>query len=221
MDFKRTELYAAGEITNAEHQLVRTALAAIDAFWDAVEQDPQWGSTMNHPINCCILSALAVRDILHGLGRRDAVVLRMGLDIRVLEGSELPHSISIGNPAAEKVAGCLNAHMIVRLGDFIIDPTIGQTKRFWNEMPRSAISRAGSRNRSVIDVTPEINAKVLASHETRHENRIYQVTYFKLPYRSERMSRNWKRAADASPERRTHLVKRALSVLAGPLPMAA
>src|SRR5690606_33269486 len=101
MDFKRTELYAAGEITNAEHQLVRTALAAIDAFWDAVEQDPQWGSTMNHPINCCILSALAVRDILHGLGRRDAVVLRMGLDIRVLEGSELPHSISIGNPAAE------------------------------------------------------------------------------------------------------------------------
>ncbi|MFS2324077.1 hypothetical protein U2P60_01335 [Brucella sp. H1_1004] len=100
--------------------------------------------------NCCILGALAVRDILHCMGRTDATVIKSRLHIEVIKG-DLPFAVTIGSPYAPSLPGQWNAHMAVKVGDLIIDPTIGQAKCFWNNLPQSVVFRdnmgAGERVR--------------------------------------------------------------------------
>src|SRR5690606_22118166 len=109
--------------------------------WQAVEANQNWwdGQGFRPVVNCCVLGALAVRDILHGMGRTDAVVLKSGLHIQRFEGGKPDNSVTIGDPSAPRLPGLVNAHMVVRLGNLIIDPTLGQVRRWWNDLPRSAV----------------------------------------------------------------------------------
>lgn len=187
---------------------LQTGQAAIEAFWVAVAADPFPGTPV---LKRCILAALCVRDILHEIGR-DALIFRTGLEVRrVTNGQD--RSITIGDPASPKLAGQWNAHMTVRLGDILLDPTHGQTKRDWNAAPRAAASSFASGGHSVC-IKPGLDVQANAFHcFTADDGANYRVTYFKLPVSVDLRTRsNWQKTGDAHPERRRALVKRAAEI---------
>lgn len=200
-----TDVFIDGAVNQAQSADLNLSKAVIDAFWGAVARDAQWGTTMLHPLECCVLSALAIRDIILKIGRRDAVVMRTGLSVRLLSGRDIPYALTIGSPQSWMIAKAMNAHMVVRVGDLLIDPTIGQAKRDWNELPRSAIFKMGAFAGESLDVVGT-DARVTTRHRYWRGDCQYQVAYFKLPYRADRMSRNWRSSPDAADDRRRRLV---------------
>jgi hypothetical protein len=184
--------------------------AATMAFWSVMDDGKHW-NLPTAPINCCILVALAVQDILHATGRPDASVLRSGLDVRSLSCS--PRILTIGTPSAPRLRYCWNAHATVRLGDMVGDPSHGQTKRPWNRSPRSAVFRFAAPDGHEIDVEPGCHARSIALHRYWRDFHHYQVTYFKLPRASDLATRNWRSAPDACPSRREAIVEAAVGKL--------
>jgi hypothetical protein len=79
----------------------------------------------------CILAALSVRDILRRSDRPDATVAKFGLLLRRFSSDPM-REVATGDNTAPLLPNASNAHMIVRLGNVILDPTFGQFKRDWN-----------------------------------------------------------------------------------------
>lgn len=201
---------------------IKLTQAALAAFWQAVDLNQDWWKSKGRipVINCCILSALTLRDILHGMGRRDATLLKSGLHIEITAGS-LPYAVTIGSPLAAELPGQWNSHMVVKLGDLIIDPTIGQARRGWNNLPLSAVFRDDISAGRRVRLTENHSAPLTTQHIYKDDNRKIQVSYFKLPRRVEQMTCNWQSAPDASHDRRAPFVNTALDILNSPVPIAA
>lgn len=186
---------------------LQTGRAVVEAFWLAVAADPFPGIPV---LNRCILAALCVRDILHAIGR-DALVFRTGLEVLRLTNSQ-DRSLMIGDPSSPKLAGQWNAHMTVRFGNILLDPTHGQTKRDWNDAPRAAaFSFASGEGRSVC-IKPGFHVQASAFHCYSANDARFRVTYFKLPVSVDLRTRKWRDCGDAQPERRRALVKSAAEI---------
>lgn len=191
-----------------QHADVAEGVSAMEAFWAAVQADPFWLSTEQSPVHRCILAALAVRDILHSCGREDAVVSRCGLEGRRVSGQ--PHySVGIGLPSAPKLQTMWNAHLIVRLGDILIDPSHGQTKRAWNQSPQAVAVLSDLGPKKTITVDAGCDVQVHALHHYPMGGSQYRVAYFKLPRSVDVATRKWRDAPDASHSRRSPLVRAA------------
>ncbi|PRA85920.1 hypothetical protein CQ054_10655 [Ochrobactrum sp. MYb29] len=217
-----TATFIKGKLNQKQASNCRVALSAMAAFWHAVEINRDgWNSRTHMPvIQCCILSALTVRDILHGMGRRDAAVFKSGLQVEVTAGG-LPYAVTIGSPIAAEIPGQWNAHMVVKLGDLIIDPTIGQASRDWNNLPQSAVFRDGMCAGRRVQLTENHSAALTTRHIYKDDNRKIQVSYFKLPHGVEQMICDWQDVPDADYERRARLVEDALALLRQPQTIAA
>jgi len=217
-----TETFIKGKLNQKQASDCQIALSALAAFWQVVEINKGgWSSRTQLPvIQCCILSALTVRDILHGMGRRDAAVCKSGLQVEVVEGS-LPYAVTIGSPLAAEIADQWNAHMVVKLGDLVIDPTIGQARRAWNNLPQSAVFRDGMCAGRRVQLAENHSAPVTTRHIYNDGNRKIRVSYFKLPKRVEQMICGWQDVPDADYERRARFVEDALALLRQPQPIAA
>jgi hypothetical protein len=187
------------------------ATSAMKAFWAAVRANPRWQSEGESPLNRCILSALCLRDILHACGRRDALMYRTGLDVRLLSG-DVPHTLTIGMPSAPRLRGKWNAHMGVLAGDFLLDPTLGQTKRWWNRSPLCAVFLIGAPDGHTIDIDRDREAPSTTVHRYSQDGHDFQVSYFKLPLASDLRTKKWQSQPDARPERRKELVREAVNI---------
>lgn len=186
-------------------------LAAMEAFWSAVQSDPQWHSESEWPLYRCIFSAFSLRDILHGSGRPDAVSVRSGLDVRRLTG-DFPRILTIGDPSSPRIKRKWNAHLTVRLGDILLDPSFGQTKRPWNHSPHCAAFLVGAPDGHVVDVSDGIEARSTTLHRYAQDGHDYQISYFELPRTVDLRTRKWRTAPDARPKRRQALVRKAISI---------
>lgn len=189
------------------------AYRAVEAFWQAYEKNRfLWEIPGIRPmINSCILSALTVRDILHGFGRRDAQAFRSGLHL--ICPREDGGSLTIGRPDTPVVDKMWPAHMTVKLGEYLIDPVIGQTKRPWNDMARSAILKADNDPGLRLPLPGGETTSVYTCSGWEMRGREYGLAYFKLTHGIHKRTRSWENAPDANPVRRERLVRDGVAIL--------
>lgn len=191
---------------------LRTGIAAVEALWAAIHDTPFWHSEAQWPLRRCILMALCLQDILHKCGRPDARLLRSGLDVRQPSG-DFQHVLTVGDPAAPRLEGMLNAHMSVRLGDLLFDPSFGQTKRFWNRSPHCAAFLAAAPTGHLLDLEPGKLTPSLVQHRYSADGHAFQISYFKLSRKVDLRTRDWRtNSPDARPERRSMLVHKAVAI---------
>lgn len=184
--------------------------AAVEAAWKAVQADPLWA---NHSLmRSCILLALIVRDILHGIGRSDAVVMPVGAQLLRYSNRELLNALTIGSPDAPVLPNAWNAHMVVKIGDILFDPTCGQTQRHWNAAPDTAalLFRPGCGKVSLFE---HGEADAIAQFLYNRSGYDYVMTYFHLTPASAKRAVGWEAYKDALPKRRAPLVQSALQRL--------
>lgn len=184
--------------------------AAVEAAWKAVQADPLWA---NHSLmGNCILLALIVRDILHGIGRSDAVVMPVGAQLLRYSNREPLNALTIGSPDAPVLPNAWNAHMVVKIGDILLDPTCGQTQRHWNAAPDTAalLLRPGC---SKVSLFEHGEAGAIAQFRYDRAGYDYVMSYFYLTPPSAKRAEGWHACKDASPKRRAPLVNSALQIL--------
>lgn len=194
------------KLSQTQRADLATGTAAVEAVWKAVQADPFWTSKREWPMSRCILVALTVRDVLHGTGRTDAKVAPIGMIMRqTLDATKL-NAIGIGCPGTPVSPSLWPAHMIVQLGDIILDPTCGQTQRFWNAAPDAAALLLERKSGRKVELNGWGNANVKAEHFYTHADFDYRVTYFELTRSISRNSGYWVKTRDAQPEQRKKLV---------------
>lgn len=184
--------------------------AAVEAAWKAVQADARWA---NHSLmRNCILLALIVRDILHGMGRSDAVVMPVGAQLLRYSNREPLNVLTIGSPDAPVLPNAWNAHMVVKIGDILFDPTCGQTQRHWNAAPDTAalLLRPECGKVSLFE---HGEADAIAQFRYNRAGYDYVVTYFHLTPASAKRAVGWEAYKDALPKRRAPLVQSALQML--------
>lgn len=199
------------ELSHTQLADLRDGVAAAEALWAAIHATPFWLTKKQWPLIRCILMALSLRDTLHKCGRPDARLIRSGLDVRQI-GGEFPRVLAIGDPSVPRVDSLLNAHLFVQLGDILVDPSFGQTKRPWNCSPRCAAFVVGAPAGHTIDVAPSKHAPTIMLHRYSEEGQDYQISYFKLTRKVELQTRRWRNSPDASPQRRRALVEKAVAI---------
>lgn len=207
----RTAFMNIDELSQDQLADLRAGTAAVDALWAAICDTPFWHSEAQWPLRRCILMALCLQDILHKCGRPDARLFRSGLDIRQGSG-DFPRMLMIGDPTAPRLERMWNAHMTVRLGDFLFDPSFGQTKRFWNHSPHCAAFLAAAPTGHMLEIEPGKHTPSLVLHRYSADGQAFQISYFKLSRKVDQRTRNWRNAPDARPERRSLLVHKAAAI---------
>jgi len=197
------------QLTSAQRADLEAGTAAVESYWKAVQADAFWCADDQWPMFRCILSALAVRDTLHTIGRSDAMVAPVGVKmVRMRDGREL-NVQTIGDPGAPALPTHWNAHMVVQLGDMIFDPSHGQMQRFWNAAPdTAALCRAG-KSAEKVSLYEMGKANIVADHCYAHAGFEYRLTYFKLTRSVVRRTSDWGDCPDARPRRRQSLVRSA------------
>ena len=197
-------------VTDVQREDLEQGCSAMSAFWAAAEADAFWRDMAQWPINRCILVALCVRDILRAVGRTEAEEFRTGLEVRKI--SEAPRSIGIGMPNAAIIENGWNAHMTVRLGDILLDPTHGQTKREWNYSPYTAAFVVNGNPQQRLKISQGFDAYPTVVNYHWSNGCHFRVAYFQLNQAVDRRTRRWKTAPDARPDRRTRLVADAVAI---------
>lgn len=198
-------------LSESEANDLKCGITAVEAVWRSIQSDPHWLACW--PMNRCILVALMVRDTLRGLGRSDAKVLAVGSQHLQFFGGKLLNSMTTGCPSARKIRGLWNAHMVVRIGDIVLDPSCGQTQRFWNAAPDAAalLIQSGLKEVSLFEFG---EANAVARFRYRHAEFDYEVNYFDLTRAVAKRTTGWEKTQDARPTRRARVVQAALQRLA-------
>lgn len=191
-------------------------LAVCRAFWSAAQALPSYEIEVLRPHGRCIYASLAVRDILWQLGRNNAVVQKVGLDVRryTPDMRTILNGIRVGtdNYKSLTTERRWNAHLVVKLGDVFIDPTIAQVRREWNNMPHysAMVNIAPADNEIQIDGKV---AKTIAVWMQKKMDSFIQISYFELPRELDVKTRGYLKAPDAKPEARIDVVREALNIL--------
>ena len=198
-------------LSDTQRNDLAVGLAAMNDVWAAIDAGPPPQRPSEYPLYRCIFSALVLRDHLHDTGRTDAQVEVSGIDLRQIAGGE-EYSITVGSPSAPCLQGLWNAHMTVRLGDFLLDPTSGQTKRPWNCAPWASAFLIGNAGVKTIEIEPNLPVKVTTLHRYQEKDRLFQVAYFRLTRSVRLRTCNWQKSADARSEKRRALVAAARAI---------
>lgn len=196
-------------LTAEQHADLRSGKAAVEAFWRAVQADPFWASEGQWPMGRCILGALTVQDILRATGHNVSVI-PVGLQlVRAYRDKKL-NMLTVGEPNAPPIRNGWNAHMVVKIGDILLDPTSGQIQRSWNAAPDAAALLFAKSRVAKTSLEELGNANTLAEYQSTLDDFDFRMTYFKLTRSVVRRTRNWGTTADANPERRAKLVEAAV-----------
>lgn len=213
-NLKCAEMLDRNKLTPRQQGDLAQGTAAISALWAAAEDDPFWRDPSQWPSGRCILVALCVRDILRAAGRGDATEYRTGMEVRLISGN-LPYSLAIGEPNAPYIPNGWNAHMTVRIGDILLDPTHGQTKRHWNNSPYAAAFLFANTFEHRLDINKDMFVRPSAIHYHWYNANRFRTAYFNLSGKADIRTRAWRSAPDALPARREKLVAKALEIFGG------
>lgn len=200
----------------SESQLadLQHGMAAAAAFWRSAVSDPTYKQPHLRPHGRCIYAAMSVLDVLRATGRPDAFALKTGLDVRmetVVPG--IPMSIvTIGHPNTPYSPHTWSAHLVVRLGDILIDPSFAQTRRDWNNSPHYAAFLAGAPEGHTVILPGNLPMKSTTVHVQHDAARSTQTTYFKLARMVDAQTRGWQKNGEAKPIKRREIVDRAISI---------
>lgn len=202
------------KLSAAQRRDLDDGMAAAAAFWQAAQTDKSWQQKHLRPHGRCIYSALSVLDILHALGRTDARPFKTGLELHMVSNAPFVPArvLTIGYPGTPFVKGAWNAHLVVRLGDILIDPAIAQMKRDWNDMPHYAAFLAGAPEGHSIELNGFGTAPTTTVHRRFGSGNSFQISYFELPRQVEVATRGWRSAGDARLEARVDVVRRAVAI---------
>lgn len=152
-----------------------------------------------------------------GVGHTDATVQKVGLDVRryAADKETLRNGLAVGHPRYVQMGEerRWNAHLVVRLGDVFIDPSMSQARRPWNKLPDFGVIIPGRQAPSNLEVEGEFT-KTKAFWEYKHEFEFIQIRYFELLRAQDIPTRGFLSAPDAKPEARNDVVGIATSVLA-------
>lgn len=207
-----------GRIFADQSHLTPTQAVDLDIAWRACAAF--WNAALRHdyktehlrPHGRCIYSALAVLDILKGMGRDDASVQKVGLDVRQLRSDgSVVRGLGIGHPRYAPVSSRpgWNAHLTVRVGDLLIDPSVAQAQRSWNDLPHYCILAVGTNRLETIDICGE-PVQVKASWAYQLDGDTIQLTYHDLLRAQDIATRGFRKVPDAKPEARADIVAIAL-----------
>lgn len=194
---------------------VQLGQKVVEAYWKAVQAYQLWCTPEQWPMFRCVRSALAVRDIFHAVGRKDALVTPVGVKlVRMSAGHELD-GLLLGDPKAPVLHNKWNAHMVVRLGSVIFDPSHGQMQRSWNAAPDTlAIACTGKRTQKV-SLYEMGKANIVTDYSYSHGGSDFHLTYFKLTRSVAERTRDWNDSPDARLQRRQPVVQAAVEILRG------
>ena len=194
---------------------LKVGMDAALALWQAADDGSLWSKLNCHPMYGCIFATQALVDVLAALGRKDAKVRLLGFEF-VRHSDVEPRGLAIGAKVAPELAGQMNAHAVVTLGEVLIDPSHAQVKRKWNEQPYFA---------SFSMETP-FPAKLFCDGTLVHGVACaswglptslmpceYEALYYELPWEVRKRTKGWKNAPDLCPSRRQGVVARALDIL--------
>lgn len=166
--------------------------------------------TMGH----CLLAASALVEVLHSLGHTEAAFHRSGLNLSMYRHGELSMTATAGHPSAPPSRQLWNAHMTVRWGDIILDPTFGQLQDDWNSLPLFTTFLLDGTKRDTFELYGFGEVEALASLFWKENDRTFAARLFRLAHKVDVATRKWRDRPDAMPERRAKLVKRALELVA-------
>ena len=204
------------KLTDSQLTDLNAGMNACSAFWQAAIGHQSYGSEHLRPHTRCIYSALAVLDVLKCMGRTDAFVQKVGLDVRrfASDCNTLRQGLAVGTPGyvpsgKEKR---WNAHLIVRLGDVFIDPSISQARRPWNDLPDFAAMINSAPENLEIEIGGEF-AKAKAAWVSQTAGEYIQITYFDLLRAQDMATRGYLKAPDAKLEARSEIVDLAVKNL--------
>lgn len=199
-------------LSTVQHADLRFGQKVVEAYWKAVQADPLWCTAEQWPMFRCIRTALAVRDVFHAVGRKDAFIAPVGLKlVRLVAGVEV-NCLTIGDPGTAVIRNKWNAHMIVRLGDFIFDPSHGQIQRTWNAAPDALAIPVKSNGIKKVSLYEMGKANAVTHCSFSRGQFDFELTYFKLTRSVVGRTRDWSDSPDASPRRRQSVVQAAVEI---------
>lgn len=200
----------------SESQLadLQHGMAAAAAFWRSALIDPTYEQPHLRPHGRCIYAAMSVLDVLRATGRPDARVMKTGLDIRMVpaDPSILKRVMTVGHPDTPFSPHSWSAHLIVRLGDILIDPSFAQTRRDWNNSPHYAAFLAGAPAGHIVDFPGDLQMKSTTVHVQHDADRSIRTAYFQLSHKVNARTRGWQKNGEAKPIKRREIVDRAISI---------
>lgn len=206
----------ADNVTQLQIADLAAGFNAAAAFWNAAIDHDSYAYEHLRPHGRCIYSALSVVDVLKSTGRPDAYVQKVGLEICRFahDGVSLTNSITVGNPEHVHSGSerRWNAHLIVRLGDTFIDPSIAQARRPWNDVPHfSAMINAAPVGFQISVAGETVKSKASWVHKIGRD--FLRITYFDLLREQDLATRQFLKAPDAKLEARQEVVKAAVQRL--------
>jgi hypothetical protein len=189
-------------------------MAAAAAFWRSAAMDSTYAQPHLRPHGRCIFAAMSVLDVLHATGSPDARVMKTGLDIRVVtDDPSIPmRVITAGHPDTPFSPHSWNAHLVVRLGDILIDPSFAQTRRDWNDSPNYAAFLAGAPEGHTVVLQGNLEMKSTTVHVKHEADRSTQVAYFQLARKVDVQTRGWQKNGEAKLIKRREIVDRAINI---------
>lgn len=210
-------LMSSNELTEQQTTDMKVGLDVCRAFWAASMRLPSYKIEHLKPHGRCIYASMALVDILHHLGRKDAIVQKVGLEVRQYNPAMtyILNAIRVGhaNYVDELLERRWNAHLIVRLGDVFIDPSIAQVRRSWNNLPYySAMIDLDDEYKTIYIGEEKVSTKAGWMYQ-QADSTLLQVAYFDLAREQDIKSRGYRKAPDAKPEARKDVVREAIKIL--------
>ncbi|PWK59693.1 hypothetical protein [Aminobacter sp. AP02] len=210
--FSAAQFSRASTLTLDQRQDVELGLALMRILWRAGVETGAFTLEDVRRRGRCLLVASALVDVFHALGRVDASFHRTGINVRTYHGDAPVSSTTVGHPAAPRISHLWNAHMIVRLGELLFDPTFVQMLAPAGPVLHAAVFRhedGGATHR--VDGYGDV--EVTACSSWTGNGRIYEARLFRLPRAVDIFTRGWRQRPDALLERRSALIARTLELI--------
>lgn len=220
MDHITSKLYAnLSRCDESEKKVVKEGLDACRAFWLAAQNLPNYEIEQARPHSRCIYAALAVRDILNRRGVVRAEVYTCGLYVQLVDPrSGSPKStITIGNPAGYSSQQWWNAHLVVRAGRFLFDPTLKQVSRPWNRLPHIGCFDSEAPDWHSVYMNAGVAKSTAVASCLLNDHRL-EIAYFDIPNVAGFEARSYKTSSNSGARQRRDVVAEALIRMEGIAP---
>jgi hypothetical protein len=181
-----------------------------------------WAAWMKHPVsmvpmlrlhNRCVFATIVCAEVARRLGYEQATPLKFGVNVFGQCGL-LRRQMVIGAPCAPVMQGMINAHAVLGIGDVIVDPTMAQKKRPWNDMPHIGAVVVDAPSDTTVEIVPGCTVSVVARANMTSPRSTVEISYFKLPRSVERATRHWLNTRDVRRPDFEEIVRAATAIAA-------
>jgi hypothetical protein len=208
----KTQIFRLGDmlVIGKPPGMLPKAAAVIASCLHPVFNEQPWIRCNDVSKESCVLASLTVRDFLRAVGFVSARVRPMTVLLQATQGDQdqtLLHSAAIGHPSDDRVVDSRwPGHLVVTVGDFIIDTTLYQVNRpAWKHLPGMIMT--------MYDKASTIKMLGLKALTALDWNVPDQDNYkFKLIWLDTPENDRWKDGPDTTDDRRAIVVRRLVDV---------